>query len=163
MDSSPFDLDATSLRPTSPIPIPSELVRVYSAEVEVGKVYYLKFIYGPDRFEWLLSQVSDNTGPGQVMFGRVWHFGSMNRWSPSLDSLNLTPADIDTDIPDGTREVRYHLYGPITAAPPVLAPLPARNLPPKPAPSGLSQRKTRRNNSRSRSRRTNRSRRTRTV
>jgi hypothetical protein len=151
MDSSPFDLDDVRLRPTSPIPIPSELVRVSFAEVEVGKVYYLKFIYGPDRFDWTLSQVSDDTGSGKVRFGRVWYFGSMNHWSPLLDSLNLTPADIDTDIPDGTYEVRHHLYAP--------RPNPA----PKPAPSGLSQRKTRRNNSRSRSRRTNRSRRTRTV
>ena len=142
MDPAPFDLDDASSRPSSPIP--PDLVRVYSAEVKVGNVYYIKYITRPDSPDsWLLARARTHGGD-KVTFGLVWGVGSMNRWSPLLDRLNVRLAEIDSDISDGSIAPRHHLYVP--------RPLPARTLAPKLAPSGLTQRKTRRRSSRRSSR-----------
>jgi hypothetical protein len=138
MDSAPFDLDDASARPISPIP--PDLVRMYSAGVEVGKVYYVKYITRPDSpASWFLARVRVKGGE-QVTFGLVWGVGSANRWIPLLDRLNVRLAEIDSDISDGSIAPRHHLYVP--------RPLPARTLAPKLAPRGLNQRKTRRSRKR---------------
>ena len=143
MDSAPFDLDDASSRPISPIP--PDLVRVYSAGVEVDKVYYVKYITRPDSpVSWFLARVRVKGGE-QVTFGLVWGVGSENRWIPLLDRLNVRLAEIDSDISDGSIAPRHHLYVP--------RPLPARTLAPKLAPRGLNQRKTRRSRRSSRKRR----------
>jgi hypothetical protein len=141
MESAPFDLDDMGIRPSSPIP--PDLVRVYSAEVKVGKVYYIKYITRPDSPDsWLLARARIHGGD-KVTFGLVWGVGSMNRWSPLMDRLNVRLAEIDSDISDGSIAPRHHLYVPRD--------IPTRNLAPKSAPRGLNQRKarrSRRNNSR---------------
>ena len=152
MELAPFDLSATGSRPIAPIP--PDLERVYFADVKVNKVYYIKLFFDPHYSIWLLAEV---TAKGdRVVFDSSWSFLPTGVWTPFVNR-DVTPAQIDTDITAESGGHRYHFYAPKAA--PLPAPLPARNLPPKPAPSGLSQRKTRRNNSRSR--RTNRSRRTR--
>ena len=139
MESAPFDLDDMGIRPSSPIPL--DLVRVYSAEVKVGKVYYIKYITRPDSPDsWLLARVRTH-GDDKITFGLVWGVGSMNRWSPFMDRLNVRLAEIDSDISDGSIAPRHHLYVPRA--------LPARTLAPKLAPRGLNQRKTRRRNRKS--------------
>jgi len=151
METAPFDLRDTGSFPKSPLP--PYLVRVKSPAAKVGKVYYVKYIYttAPDeQFEWLLSTVISNSGT-QIKLGDVWHYGKRSTmWTHIGAGRNITPYQIDAEITDGSSEALYHLY--------TLAP---RNLAPKPAPSGLSQRKTRRssrsrNSSRRRSRRRSR-------
>lgn len=137
MESAPFDLSDTGSRPISPIP--PDLVRVKSRDAKVGKVYYVKYITAPDAFEWLLSTVISNSDT-LIKLGHVWIYGEYAKnWTPIGAGRYIKRSRIDTDIADDSSGSLYHLY--------TLAP---RNLAPKPAPSGLSQRKTRRNNSRSR-------------
>jgi hypothetical protein len=144
METAPFDLRDTGSFPKSPLP--PYLVRVKSPAAKAGKVYYVKYITAPDEFEWLLSTVISNNG-AQIKLGDVWHYGKRSTmWTHIGAGRNITPSQIDTEITGGSPEALYHLY--------TLAP---RNLAPKPAPSGLSQRKTRRSSRRrSRSRRTRR-------
>jgi len=137
MNSSPFDLTDIGVRPTTPIP--PDLVRVFFADVTADKVYYVKYITHPGTFEWLLVKVTSKGD--RITFGPVWNLASMGYWRPLGTTMNATPAQIDTDIPDGSLASRYHFfYAPESNS--------TRNLAPKPAPRDLHQRKARRISSR---------------
>ena len=92
------------------LPIPP-LKRVTFAEVQLGKVYYVRYRHEympgwPQRSEWLLAMVETVT-PQTVFCRSVWFLE--RGWRRRGVGFSADPAQIDTD--NGGREY-YHFYVP---------------------------------------------------